>query len=232
MLPAMLDVRAVSFDLDDTLVDDTGCYQQSIEGVCADLGPPFDAAVLGPAYDAVSTTWWPSGDLMAIRTRLWSEALGACGYDTTLAPRVVERYLHHRVHTAKVLTGAMELLEALRSKYRLAVITNGGGDIQRLRLAHLGLDEYFDAIVASTDVDAGKPDRRIFDHASKLLGVPAGETWHVGDSLASDVAGALNAGLQAAVWYNCNGAVCRDEDAQPHFQIATLSELLPLLGGH
>jgi HAD superfamily hydrolase (TIGR01549 family) len=221
--------RAIFFDMDDTLVDDTGCYQLSIEGVCADLGAPFDAVTLQAAYEASSLPWWPDGDLMSIRTKLWSQALEACGYDVGLAPRVVERYLHHRVQTATLLDGAIEVLEALRSKYRLAVITNGGGDIQRLRLAHLGLDKYFDAVVASTDVDAGKPDRRIFDHASRLLGVPAEETWHVGDSLASDVAGALNAGLQAAVWYNCAGAECGAEDAQPHFQIAALSELPALL---
>ncbi len=83
--------------------------------------------------------------------------------------------------------------------------------------------------MASTDIDAGKPDRRIFDHALKLLGVPANEAWHVGDSLASDVAGALNSGLQAAVWYNCAGAECGAEDAQPHHQIAALGELLALL---
>ena len=189
MLPAMPDVRAIFFDMDDTLVDDTGCYQRSIEGVCADLGPPFDAVTLQAAYGAVSTTWWPSGDLMTLRKRLWRQALEACGYDVAHAPRVVERYLHHRVQTVTLLDGVVELLEALQSKYRLGVITNGGGDIQRLRLAHLGLDQYFDAIVASTDVDAGKPDRRIFDHASKLLGVPASETWHVGDSLVSDVTG-------------------------------------------
>jgi putative hydrolase of the HAD superfamily len=220
---------AIFFDMDDTLVDDTGCYQASIEGVCADLGAPFDAVALRTAYEASSLPWWPDGDLMSIREKLWGQALEACGYDVRLAPRVVERYLHHRVQTVELLDGAIEVLETLRSKYRLAVITNGGGDIQRLRLAHLGLDRYFDAIVASTDVDAGKPDRRIFDHASKLLGVPAGETWHVGDSLVSDVAGALNAGLQAAVWYNCNGAECRAEDTQPHLQIAALRELPVLL---
>jgi len=229
MLPPMPDARAIFFDMDDTLVDDTGCYQASIEGVCADMGPPFDAVALRAAYDAVSTTWWPSGDLTPIRLQLWSQALEACAYDVALAPRVVERYLHHRVQTVEVLDGAVELLEALRSRYRMAVITNGGGDIQRLRLARLGLDRYFDAIVASTDVDAGKPDRRIFDHAAKLVGVPASETWHVGDSLASDVAGALNAGLQAAVWYNCTGAECRVKDAQPHHEIAALSELTQLL---
>ena len=126
---------------------------------------------------------------MSIRTKLWGQALGACGYDVALASRVVERYLHHRVQTVELLDGAIEVLEALQSKYRLAVVTNGGGDIQRLRLARVGLDAYCGAIVASTDVDAGKPDRRIFDHASKLLGLPASETWHVGDSLVSEVAG-------------------------------------------
>ena len=222
--------RAIFFDLDDTLVDDTGCYQLSIEGLCGDLGPPFDANALRAAYDSLSIPFWPAGDLTTLRLRLWTQALETCGYDVGLAPRVVERYLHHRVHTARLLDGAFDLLEALRSSYKLAIITNGGGDIQRLRLKHLGLDRYFDAVVTSSDVGgAGKPDARIFGHALVMLGVEAGETWHIGDSLTSDVAGALNAGLQAAVWYNCTGAECTAEDAQPHHQIASLSDLPKLL---
>ena len=65
MLPAMPDVRAIFFDMDDTLVDDTGCYQRSIEGVCADLGPPFDAVTLQAAYGAVSTTWHVGDSLVS-----------------------------------------------------------------------------------------------------------------------------------------------------------------------
>jgi HAD superfamily hydrolase (TIGR01549 family) len=221
----------VFFDLDDTLVDDSGCYQLSIEGVCADMGPPFQPNELGPAYDAVSTTWWPSGDLTPIRLKLWTEALYTCGYDTALAPTVVERYLHHRVHTAKLLDGATAVLEVLRPLYRLAVVTNGGGDVQRARLTHLGLDGCFDAIVTSSDVGAGKPDARIFEYALRELGVAPRQTWHIGDSLASDIAGALNAGLQAAVWYNCNGTECREDEPRPHHQIGSLAELPALIQG-
>lgn len=185
----MPDVDAILFDLDDTLVDDSGCYQLSIEGVCADLGLPFDAALLRAAYDAVSLDSWPSGDLTPIRLKLWTAALSACGYDTTLAPAVVERYLHHRVHTAKLLDGATALLESLRPHYRLAIVTNGGGDIQRRRIAHLQLESYFDVVVASTDIDAGKPDPRIFHHALDQLGVAPEAAWHIGDGLRTDIAG-------------------------------------------
>jgi putative hydrolase of the HAD superfamily len=223
------DVRAVFFDLDDTLVDDTGCFELSIAGVCADMGPPFDAPALKAAYEATSLPWWPSGDTTALRVTLWTQALRACGYDPSLAPKVVERYSYHRLHTVKAYDGAVALLEALRPQYRLAVVTNGGGDIQRLRLQHTGLNQYFQAIVASTDVDAGKPDALIFNHALKALGVAPHETWHVGDSLASDVAGALNARLQAAIWYNSNGRECGEEDPQPHHTITALDELTALL---
>jgi HAD superfamily hydrolase (TIGR01549 family) len=225
----MTSPRAIFFDLDDTLVDDTGCFELSIEGVCSDMGPPFEAAALKAAYEATSLPWWPSGDVTALRVKLWTQALETCGYDPSLAPKVVDRYSYHRLHTVTAYDGAAALLEALRSTYRLAVVTNGGGDIQRLRLQRTGLGQYFEAIVASTDVDAGKPDPRIFRHTLRALGVAPDETWHVGDSLVSDIAGALNAGLQAAVWYNCNGAVCRTDDPQPHHQIAALSDLPGLL---
>jgi putative hydrolase of the HAD superfamily len=121
------------------------------------------------------------------------------------------------------------LLEALRPRYGLAIVTNGSGDIQRRRIAHLQLEPYFDAVVASTDIDAGKPDPLIFHHALEQLAVAPEATWHVGDGLKTDVAGALNAGLQAAVWYNTKRTIRQAGDAQPHHEIASLAELRALL---
>jgi putative hydrolase of the HAD superfamily len=124
------------------------------------------------------------------------------------------------------------VLQELHRKYRLAVITNGVGEQQRARLALAGLSGYFDVVVASTDIDAGKPDSAVFEHTLGLLGVDPGDTWHIGDSLSADVQGAHNAGLAAAVWLNRNGLPRNEGDPKPHYEVDSLTALPRLLNRH
>jgi len=219
-------VQAIFFDLDDTLVDDVASYPLSIERLCRDFA--FDPDRLRAAYDILSPDFWAAGDLNAIREELWRRALERCGYDTSLAAAVRDSYLSHRVESTQALPAVEEVLGALAGRYRLAVITNGGGDIQPKRLQHLGLDRYFELILASTDVNAGKPDPAIFAHALDRLDLDAASTWHVGDSLASDVLGALNAGL-TAVWFNRHARPRGAAHPAPHHEITLLMDLPALL---
>ena len=88
-----------------------------------------------------------------------------------------------------------DVLASLREEgYRLAVISNFD---RRLRpvLADLGLADFFEAMVISSEVGADKPDPRIFEHALQTLGVLPGEAWHVGDDPKRD-GGAEAAGLR------------------------------------
>ncbi|HEU0074757.1 MAG TPA: HAD-IA family hydrolase, partial [Dehalococcoidia bacterium] len=166
--------------------------------------------------------------LAAQREALWREALPAAGYDASLAADVRDRYLYHRIETSAPLDGAEAVLSDLRATHRLGVITNGGGDIQPARLRHAGLAHYFDVLVTSSDVDVGKPDRRIFEHALQRLGVSAREAWMVGDHLASDIAGALGVGA-TGVWFNPRAQQRQAGQPKAHHVIASLAELRGLL---
>jgi putative hydrolase of the HAD superfamily len=220
-------VQAIFFDLDDTLVDDQTSYALSIERLCREFAA-FDAERLRAAYAILSPDFWAAGDLMAKREELWRRALERCGYDTSLAAAVRDAYLRHRVTSTQLLPGVTDVLNVLAGRYRLAVITNGGGDIQQRRLQHLGLHRYFEFVLASTDVNAGKPEAAIFEHALRHMSLEPASAWHVGDGLHTDVAGALNAGL-TAVWLNRNGARREEHHPEPHHEIASLSELNRLL---
>jgi HAD superfamily hydrolase (TIGR01509 family) len=219
-------IKAILFDLDDTLINDDASFALSLQRLCSDFG--FQIEKLGAAYSALSPPYWGAGDLAAQREAMWRAALSACGYDTSLAADVRDRYLYHRVETSAPLDGTEAVLSDLGSTYRLAVITNGGGDIQPERLRHAGLAGYFDVLVTSSDVDVGKPDRRIFEHALNRLDVSARQAWVVGDHLASDVAGALNVGA-TGVWFNPRGHQRRHDQPKPHHDIASLAELRGLL---
>jgi putative hydrolase of the HAD superfamily len=221
-------IKAILFDMDDTLIDDTGSFRLSMQRLCGEFEPRFDFERLSAAYDGRSVPFWPAGDLREMRLQLWRKALDDCGYEPSLAEAVLESYIRHRTATCAAIDGTSRVLESLRGSYHLGVVTNGGRDLQQPRLEATGLAGYFDAMVCSSDIDAGKPDARIFEHALRALGIEAGEAWHIGDGLASDVGGALGAGL-TAVWFNAKGRQREAHHPTPSHEITSLDEVWALL---
>jgi putative hydrolase of the HAD superfamily len=227
-------VQAIFFDLDDTLVDDAASFRLTALRACSEIDTGIEAALLTEAYVRVSDEFWRhqpwvSANFEAIRVRLWQDALRACGCDESgLAAQISGLYSTLRREICEVYEDTEAALNALAADYTLGVITNGHGDTQRDRLRSAGLDRYFDLIVAATDIDAGKPDPAIFEHALQGLRLDAAAVWHVGDRLDSDVIGALNVGL-TAVWMNRRGLARDASHPEPHHEIASLSELQGLL---
>jgi putative hydrolase of the HAD superfamily len=88
-----------------------------------------------------------------------------------------------------------EVLDALRSRFRLGVISNFDGRLRPI-FRHLGLDDIFDPLVISSEAGADKPDPWIFQQALARAGVAAAEALFVGDDPVRDWQGAAEAGLQ------------------------------------
>lgn len=88
------------------------------------------------------------------------------------------------------------LLQALRRRYRLALISNFDHPphVHRV-LAECGLRDAFDAILVSAEIGVKKPDPEIFGMALERTGVEPGRAVHVGDT-DEDVQGAVRAGIR------------------------------------
>ncbi len=108
---------------------------------------------------------------------------------------VREAYLETMPAGTEPFDGVHEVLDALRERFKLAIITNGHSDLQRRKLTHFDFEHRVDWVVVSGEVGVEKPDPAIFEHTLELAGVAAARAAHVGDSLLSDVAGANGAGL-------------------------------------
>jgi len=124
------------------------------------------------------------------------------------------------------LPGALEVLAALKSRYRLGVISNtvGSGDVElAAALDRAGLRYLIDAMVTSRDFGRAKPDPAIYVEGARRLGVPLETTCMVGDRLDTDIAGALNAGIPA-VWLKHPGAAMTGGPAPTHI-ITRLDDL-------
>ncbi|MCX4026417.1 pyrimidine 5'-nucleotidase [Endozoicomonas sp. SM1973] len=126
------------------------------------------------------------------------------------------------------LTGAISLLDTIKGKARLGIITNGFSELQQIRIERTGLKDYFDFVVISEQVGIAKPHRDIFDHALAIMGNPPREcVLMVGDNPGSDILGGINAGLDTC-WLNADNKPT-PEGINPHYQVASLSELESLL---
>jgi len=88
-------------------------------------------------------------------------------------------------------------LKALKTRYRLAIISNVDDDLFAATNRHLGVE--FDYVVTAAQVKAYKPSPRVFDYALKKIGCPAEKLLHVAQSLYHDHVPAKQLGL-STVW--------------------------------
>jgi HAD superfamily hydrolase (TIGR01549 family) len=209
-------VRAVVFDLFDTLVDlhMDRLPQVEIDGrrfpstagqlhaLVAERAPvPWEdfAKALYAVEREVRAPRAEAGRELPTLERM-VEILRRLGVaDAGLAERLTDAHMALLREQVTYHPHHADVLDQLRGKVRLAVCSNFSHTQTALRiLEDAGLRWHFDAVLVSDATGWRKPRREIFDATCALLGVPPGETLHVGDHLRLDVAGGGEAGLRTA----------------------------------
>lgn len=219
------EVRLLTFDLDDTLIDTDGIAPErvadAIEVARALLGP--DAA----DYEAIHAAVVATNPVSPGRAATLLQLLGVDPAHEHAA-RIREAYGRRLVDLVRPFPEAIEVLTALRDRVLVGVVSNGPETLQRTKLERCGLTPYVDVIVFSGAFGIDKPDPRIFAHACTLAGVPVEAAAHVGDSVLADIAGARAAGMHT-IWRQ---PPHRDEPANegppPDLVVTELRELLDL----
>ena len=153
-----------------------------------------------------------------------------------LAARLTEIHMGAIFSAVRALPHHAEVFGALRGRVRIGLCSNfSHSETARRVLEAAGLWPAFDAVLVSDAFGLRKPRPEIFDAVVSSLGVAPGETLHVGDSLRADVAGASAAGL-ATAWLtrrvaDPEQALREHEGPPPDHAIADLAELPALLEG-
>ncbi len=150
----------------------------------------------------------------------------ASGYDEPeLAKKYGDEFVRRSPLKKGLMPGAVEILEYLKPKYELHVITNGFKEVQDVKLKVSGLGKYFDRVFISELIGVQKPDVYFFEYAVRSLNASKNECLVIGDSFEADILGARNFGLDH-VYYNVN---YEKHDGEVMYEIHSLKELKNIL---
>ncbi|HLW37876.1 MAG TPA: HAD family hydrolase [Candidatus Eremiobacteraceae bacterium] len=227
-------IRAIFFDLDDTLLDDTEASGHAAEIVARELAGDrgLDAADLSGAYLEAAIDFWETLEpgsrkpaSGAIRPSIWRKALASRGVDdAALAQRMARRYDALRLERVELFPETLPVLHQLHGRYKLAIITNGFAETHEQKIARLELSRFFDTIVLAGELELVKPDPSVFHHAMQAAQATPQESIMVGDRYERDIVGAHAAGMRA-IWVNVRNESLPAAGRPPEAVIATIAEL-------
>jgi putative hydrolase of the HAD superfamily len=248
-------LRALLFDLDDTLIPEAPAITAGYEAVAERVWGQSTPERVRQLSDAAHAVWragapreyrkrvhfslgeglhgefvaaGPEPDrLRQFIPRLHAEAFAAALPDEhrDRSVELVELWRRARISALSPYPETREVLAELGSRMPLALVTNGAARLQRAKLVQTQLERHFDVIVDSETVGIGKPSPEMFQVALRTLGVAGGDVAMVGNDLGRDVAGARAAGVQP-IWVHRPADGWGGGDPGDAEQIADLRELL------
>jgi len=194
--------KAVLWDLDDTLYSRRAAARKTFPGMFRQhLYQDRSEAFIEGAADYMMTQVKRNS---MIHDDAFDALLKKHPFDREYVKQdCLDYYYENMYQFAVPFQEQMEVIKALRDAgIKNAVVTNisvDRVDSQKRKFEFLGISELFDAVLFSGEIGIHKPDRRIFDLAAAKLNVANEQCIFVGDDPDSDVAGALNAGMEV-VW--------------------------------
>lgn len=222
----------VLFDLDHMLLDSDASERLAFVSTMAEAGAADLADELFPTYTAINRAMWAAverGELtpLDVKARRFEDFVQQTGLQADPAAMAAS-FVHGLGAHGELYPGARELLTMVRPTARTALVTNGIGEVQRARISRLGLRPFFDVVSISGELGVAKPGPEIFDHtfAELAVGDRAGAVM-IGDSLTSDIAGGVNAGIDT-IWFNRHDAIPRG--VAPTHEVRSIDHIAALLG--
>lgn len=220
----MNDYQAIIFDLDDTLLD----RDKAVEKLFS--------IILEQCYGNVEPS---SRGEMLEKFKVYDNR----GYGKNDKAEVLESFFEkfppkHRLpnnsiqdfwnnnfpHCFSMDEDMINIINSIKTKVKVAIITNGSTQRQKAKIINAGLNSCFEVIIISEEVGLRKPDKRIFELALKRLNVQPESAFFVGDNIELDIGGCQNANIKG-IWFNPHKAK-NESGIKPFAEIDSIGRLL------
>jgi putative hydrolase of the HAD superfamily len=231
----MKEYRNLFIDLDDTLYDFSAASREAFKETYEQLHYEryFDSfehyMEIYTPYNLEMWRLYCEGKITKeeLNRRRYSYPLEAVGVnDQKLAAEFCREALGRIPTKGNLVSGATELLEYLRPKYRMFILSNGFKELQSRKMHTAGIDIYFDALILSEDIGVNKPNRELFDYALQKTGSHLEESIMIGDMFETDITGAANIGMQQ-IYFNPKGK--KGHPFTPTYEVNDLLQIKEIL---
>jgi putative hydrolase of the HAD superfamily len=203
-----MDIKHVFFDLDHTLWDFEKNSDLAFQKVFDKQNITLDLEAFLTVYKPLNLQYWKlyreekitKSELRYGRLKKTFDAVSYLISDDLIDVIAVE-YIDFLPDFNHLFNGTFEILEYLKNKYKLHIITNGFEEIQTKKMETSNILHYFDVVVTSESVGVKKPNAKVFYHALKVANANIENSIMIGDNIEADVLGALNIGMKSI---HCN----------------------------
>lgn len=223
-------VRAICFDLDNTLWDVWPVIMRAEQKMYDFLADRYPRVVANMTMEMMRKAREETAaahpqmrhDFTFLRKQTLREHAREFGYAEHMAEEAFDAFITAR-NEVELYEDVLPGLEQLRTRYRLFTASNGNADIGKIGLGH-----FFERTINARLVGALKPDPAIFHKVIEGTDLRPHEVVYVGDDPELDVEGARGAGMHA-IWIDREGAQWPAQIAPPTHTVRSLTELAELL---
>lgn len=225
----MDNIRAICFDLDDTLWDLQPVIPRA-EKILYDwfdreyprVTRRYSPAQIRELRQAAADRWpHIRHDLTELRLRVLRQIAAETDYDEEMVQGAYDVFFAAR-NDVSLYADVVPALQELAGRYQLFALSNGNADLE-----HIGIAHYFAGVFGARDLGVSKPDARFFVEAASRCGMTTNELLHVGDHPQNDIVAAKKTGMKA-VWLNRQSVAWPVTDCLPDHEISGLDQLAGL----
>jgi len=197
-------ITDIFFDLDHTLWDFKTNSDAAFTKLLTAYDIPVEIDMFLSTYEPINHAYWDAYAKQhktkeEVKYGRLTDTFAALHIDIPAAtiPKLAEDYLVFLKKETALMPGTIEILDYLKDKYRLHILTNGFIEVQQEKLENAGIQDYFKNMITSEETGKLKPHPDVFHHALKVAQTFAHQSFMVGDNLKTDVLGARNIGMHA-----------------------------------
>ena len=218
-------IQTILWDIDGTILNFHRSAENSLKNTFKKFGYGEITDELLHMYEEINDVYWcklEKGEIIKekLLVERFVEFFTKIGVETTRVVEFNQAYLNGLLDTVVFMPEAYETVKKLHPEYKQYIVTNGVKELQRKKIAKAHIEEFFDGIFISDEIGYEKPHIEFFNYVfDRIPTKNPDEVIIIGDSLTSDIAGGIRAGIHTC-WYHPSNEE-NHSDVKPEFTVTS-----------